>query len=77
MMPTTRLPLGDTSLMGGVKVPLCSCGEPMVPRVFFGRIYGWRCPSCEPIVSNGWSNAGGKGTTQQQPASVTKEQSHD
>jgi hypothetical protein len=51
-------PLGDTSLMNGMDLPPCEvCKTPMEPRVFFGHIYGWRCPECNPHKEKHWSNA--------------------
>jgi len=50
-------PLGDTSLMLGMDVPLCEkCEAPMEPRVFFGHVYGWRCSECNPLEEKHWSN---------------------
>jgi tRNA(Ile2) C34 agmatinyltransferase TiaS len=49
-------PFGDTSLMVGMEVPTCEeCGSHMEPRVFFGHVYGWRCPQCNPLGQKCWS----------------------
>lgn len=51
-------PLGDTSLMNGLQVPACeTCGTSMQPKVFFGHIYGWRCPLCSPLELKQWSKS--------------------
>lgn len=41
--------LGDTSVASGIRVPVCGeCGRDMVPRVFFGHIFGWSCGHSDP-----------------------------
>ena len=55
-------PLGDTSLMDGMTLPLCpKCGEAMQPMVFMGYVYRWKCYRChpvEPIILRGGERKG-------------------